>query len=123
MAAGVAHRRAQAARELMQDGDDTALIGYASLNALGNELFKLGRRVLKIAVGGAEALSHRTQRTHAAVGLVGCPLIQLDLTRGFLGAGKEAANHNRMSACRDCLGDVAGIANATIGYDRNACVL
>src|SRR5450756_2809506 len=73
MAAGVAHRRAQAARELMQDGDDTALIGYASLNALGNELFKLGRRVLKIAVGGAEALSHRTQRTHAAIGLIRCP--------------------------------------------------
>src|ERR1700692_1171510 len=107
-AAGIAHRRAQTARQLMQDSDHAALIGDAPLNALGNELFKLGGCVLKISVGGAEAFGHRTERAHAAIGFVGCSLIKLDLARGLLGAGKKAANHDRVGARSDRLGDVAG---------------
>src|ERR1700688_3111169 len=90
------------------------------LSALGNELFKLGGCVLKISVGGAEAFGHRTERAHAAIGFVGCSLIKLDLARGLLGAGKKAANHDRVGARSDRFGDVAGIANAAVGYDRNA---
>src|SRR5262245_7491921 len=40
-AARVAHRCAQAARELVHDGADGALVGHASLDAFRNELLDL----------------------------------------------------------------------------------
>src|SRR4029077_20314586 len=83
--AGVAHRGAQAAGELVQDGDHTALVWHASLDPLGHELLQLGRRILKVSVGGAVTLTHGPERTHTAVGLVGGALVKLDFARGFLG--------------------------------------
>src|SRR5665213_4470989 len=98
----------------MQNRDYTALIGHTTLDTLGNELFKFGRGVLKIAVGGAEALGHRTERAHATVGLVGCALIKLDLARRLLGTGKETANHDGMGTRGDRFGDVAGVADTAV---------
>src|SRR5262245_18476982 len=69
-AAGVAHRGPQAAGELVQDRDDAALVRDAPLDALRHELFDLGRGVLEIAVARAVRLRHRTERAHAAIGLV-----------------------------------------------------
>jgi len=64
------------------------------------------------------AFAHRAERTHAAIGLVGSALVQLDFTGGFLGAGEQAADHDRMRARRDRLGDVPGEADAAIGDNR-----
>jgi hypothetical protein len=37
---------------------------------------------------------HGAQRTHAAIGLVGAALVQLDFARRFLGAGEQADHHH-----------------------------
>src|SRR5580698_110044 len=49
-AAGVAHRRAQAAGQLVQDGNETALVGDAALDALRHELLQLRRGILEVPV-------------------------------------------------------------------------
>src|SRR5512135_2630377 len=46
-AAGITHGSAQAARQLVQDRDDAALVGDAAFDALGHELLELRRRVLE----------------------------------------------------------------------------
>src|SRR5262252_8661991 len=78
-AARVPHRRAQAAGELLDDLHDAALVGHATFDTFRHELLELARAVLEIAVGGAVALGHRTERAHAAIALVARTLIQLDL--------------------------------------------
>ena len=60
------------------------------------------------------------RRAHAAVGLVGAALKQLDLARRFFGAGEQAAQHDGVGAGGERLGDVAGIADAAVGDQRHA---
>src|SRR5690606_9088077 len=88
-AAHVAHGRAQAAGQLVDDAAERAAIGDAPLDALRHQLVGVAG-VLEIAVLGP--LLHRAQRTHAAIVLVAAALEQFDLARRFLGAGEQAAD-------------------------------
>jgi hypothetical protein len=60
-AAGVTHRRAHAADQLMHDRDQTAFVRHAPFDAFGHELFDLFRCILKVTIGRTMALRHRTQ--------------------------------------------------------------
>src|ERR1700690_2036660 len=115
VAAGVAHRRAQPACQLVQDGHQAALVGYAPLDAFGHELLEFGGLVLEIAVRRAVAVRHRAERTHAAIGLVRGSLVELDLARRLLGTRKQPADHYRMRPRGDRLREITGIAYAAIG--------
>src|SRR5690606_18091236 len=116
-AADVAHGRAQATGELVDDAADRAAVRHPALDALRHQLVGVGR-ILEVAVLGP--LLHRAQRTHAAVALVAAALEQLDLARGFLGAGEQAADHHRGGTGGDRLADVAGVADAAVGDQRDA---
>ena len=54
-AAGIAHGRAHAAHQLMQDGAERALVGHPALDAFRHQ-FVDGVMLLKVAVGGAVLL-------------------------------------------------------------------
>src|SRR3990172_12229404 len=75
----IAHARAQAAHELLDDGDHRAFVGHPALHAFGDELVGVHRGVLEIAV--RRALLHGAQRPHATIGFVRAALEQLDLAR------------------------------------------
>src|SRR5207302_3127780 len=77
--AGVAHRRAQAADQLVDDVADRPLVGDAALDTFGDELQGIGNFLLEIAVG--RATRHRADRPHAAIILIAAPLIEEDLAR------------------------------------------
>src|ERR1700704_3671454 len=70
---GVAHRRAQAAGELVDHRRQWASERYPALDSLRHQLVLRERIVLEVAVLGvglrATSALHRTQRTHAAVAL------------------------------------------------------
>src|SRR5258708_26628877 len=78
-AAGVAHCRAQAADQLMDDVADRALVGHAALYAFGHQLQRALDLLLEVAVG--RAARHGADRAHAAVRLVGTALVEDDLAR------------------------------------------
>src|SRR6476620_8406017 len=83
-AADVAHRRAQAAGELVHDAAEWPAVRHAAFDALGHELVGVGR-ILEIAV--LRAFLHRAERAHPAVALVAAALEQFGFTRRYLGAG------------------------------------
>src|SRR5215471_14998028 len=85
--AGVAHRRAQAANQLMDDVADGALMRHPALDPLGHELQGAGNLLLEIAVG--RAARHRPDRAHAAVVFIAAALIEEHLARAFVRAGKQ----------------------------------
>ena len=118
-AAGVAHGRAQPPGQLLDDGDQAALVRHPALDSLRHQLFELLGRVLLVAVGRTVLLGHGAQRAHAAVGLVGTPLVQLHLARGLLRSGEKTADHGAVRAGGQRLGDVAGIADAAVGDHGN----
>ena len=104
----------------MHDGAHRALVRHAAFDAFRHQLLGTGRGVLEVTVGRTLSLSHGAQRAHAAVGLVGTALEQLDLTRSFFGTGQHGADHHRGSAGSDGLGQVAGETDATVGNQRYA---
>src|SRR5512133_795419 len=69
-AARVTHGGPQAARELVQDRDDAALVRHAAFHAFRNQLFDFRRGVLEVAIARTVRLRHRAERTHAAIRLV-----------------------------------------------------
>src|SRR5690606_17354151 len=91
-AADIAHRRAQAAHQLMHDAADRAAIRHAALDALGHELVGIGR-ILEVAI--LAALFHRAEAAHAAIALVAAALEQLDLAGRFFGTGEQPTDHDR----------------------------
>ena len=116
-APNVTHRRAQSASELVDDVAQGAAIRNAAFDAFGHELVGVGR-ILEITV--LAALLHRADRAHAAIALVAAALEQFDLARRFLGARKQAADHHRRCASCNRFRDIARIADAAIGDQRNA---
>src|SRR5437660_8928037 len=106
-----------------QDGDDAALVGNAALHTLRYQLLGVGGGVLEITIRRAVAFAHRAERAQAAVRLVVRALVQLDFAGGLLGAGEQAADHDRMRPGRDRLGDVPGEADAAIGDDRHVRIV
>src|SRR6185295_6410628 len=87
-----------------------------------HELVAAARRVeveLVLEVAVAAAAAHRADRSHAAVLFEAPPLIQDDLARALVGAGEQIPDHRRAGADRDRLGDVARVADAAVGDDRD----
>src|SRR5260370_6739254 len=118
-AARVSHGGAQAPRQLVQNGDETPLVGDAPLDAFRHELFKFRRRVLEITIAGTMRLGHCAQRPHAAIRLVGATLLELHVAGRFLGAGEHAADHHAVRAGRQDLGDIARVPNSAVPDDRH----
>src|ERR1035438_4596129 len=123
VAAGLPHRRAQAAGQLIQNRDQTALVRPSAFDALGHELFELGRCVLEIAVSRTVFIRHRPERAHASISLVRCALIEFDVAWRFFGAGEHAANHDGVRPGYDRLGEIAGIADTAIRDQRHTRAL
>src|SRR5574343_1776800 len=115
------HRRAQATHQLMDHGQHRTLVGNAAFNAFRHELVDVGGGFLEVAIGRPSL--HGAERAHAAIRLVRTALEQLDLTRGFLGTGEQATEHDRVGAGGDGLGDIAGVADAAVGDHRHARTL
>src|SRR5690606_34099582 len=115
--ADVAHGGAQAADQLVDHAGQRAAVRHAALDALGHQLVGRGG-LLEVAVLGA--LLHGPDRAHAAVALVAAALVELGLARGLLGAGEQPADHDRGGAGGDGLADVAGVADAAVGDQRDA---
>src|SRR5690606_17998237 len=65
------------------------------------------------------ALLHRRQAAHAAVTLVVPALVELAFAGGFLGTGEQAADHHRGGTSGQRLADVARVADAAIGDQRD----
>ncbi len=85
--ADITHGGAQAAGQLMQHAGGRALVGHLALDAFRHQLQRVAHFGLEIAVGGAAR--HGADRAHAAIGLVGAALMQIDLARALVGAGEQ----------------------------------
>ena len=96
---------------------ERAAIRDPAFDAFGHQLVGIGL-ILEITI--LAALLHRAKRTHAAVALVAAALEQLDFAWAFLGAGEQAADHHAGRAGDQRLADVAGIADAAVGDQRDA---
>ncbi len=118
---GIAHRRAQAADQLMQHAGHRALIGHLALHALGHELQRVPDVLLEVAVG--RAARHGADRAHAAIGLVGAALIEKHLAGAFVGAGEQRAEHHAIGPGGERLGEIAGITRAAVGDHRDIALL
>src|SRR5438132_3284452 len=114
----ISHARAQSAHELRDDRGRRLLVRDATLDAFWHKLVGVHLGVLEVAI--ARALLHGAERAHAAIGLVGAPLEELDISRCFFTAGKKTAEHDARRARGDRLRDVARIADAAVGDARNA---
>ena len=97
------------------------LYGTRPSTPSGTNLSMLLPGVLEVAVG--RAFAHRADRAHAAVLLVRAALEQDDVAGRLLGAGEHAAHHHGRRAGRDRLRDVARVADAAVGDDRDAACL
>ncbi|MNO76459.1 hypothetical protein D3C76_675330 [compost metagenome] len=118
--AGVAHRGAQAAHQLVDDRAQGALVRHTAFDAFRNQLLGACRGVLEVTVGGTLSLGHGAQRTHAAISLVRTTLEQFDLARRFFGTGEHRAHHHAGSTGHDGLGQVTGETDAAVGDQRYA---
>ena len=116
-ASRIAHRRAQAAGELVDHLAQGALERHPPLDPLRDELQPVGDLLLEVAV--RRAARHGAERAHAAVGLVGAPLVEEDVAGAFLGAGEKRADHRAVGARGDRLGEVAGELDAAVGDHRD----
>src|ERR1700710_1834548 len=74
LAAGIAHRGAQAADDLMHDVRHRPLVRHLALDALRHQLQRVRDLGLEVAVG--RAARHGAQAAHAAIALVGAALIE-----------------------------------------------
>src|SRR5690554_4906284 len=120
-AASVTHGGAQAANQLVHDVTHRALAGNTTFDTFRNQLFNAFAGVLEVTVAGA--LPHGTQGTHTTVGFIATTLEQFDFTRGFVSTGQQAANHHRVGASGNGLGDVARETDTAICNQRHAAVL
>ncbi len=121
-ASAVAHAGAQAAHELVDHRGHAALVRDAAFDAFRHELFRTVSAfeiefVLEVPIAAAAA--HGAERSHAAVFLEAAALEQDHLARALVRAGKQAADHRRAGADGQGFGDVAGVADAAVGDDRN----
>ena len=121
-AAAVTHSGSQPAHHLVDHRRGAALVGDASFDAFGHQLVRRPATleielVLEVAV--AAAFPHGTDRSHAAVFLVGPSLKQDQLARALVSAGEQVADHRAARPDGQRLDDVARVADATVGDDRN----
>src|SRR6185436_17270622 len=116
--AAVAHAGAEAADELVDEFAEAALEGDHAFDAFGDELGLVLDRALAVAL--LRAAHHGAFGAHAAVDLVAAALVDHGLAGAFLAAGEEAPDHDARRAGGDCLGDVARVADASVGDHRDA---
>src|SRR3546814_17680546 len=88
--ADVAHRRAQAAGELVDHAAERAAVRHAAFDAFGHELVGVAA-LLAVAILGP--LFHRRQPPHAALAHIAAALEDPGLAGRFLGSGDTAAGH------------------------------
>src|SRR5690606_22920181 len=105
-ATAVTHGGADAAYQLVDDGQHTALVGYTAFDAFRHELVGVVGRVLEVAVG--RAFRHGPQAAHTTVGLVRPTLVENHFTRRLFRTGKHAAHHAGRSPCSQSLGNITG---------------
>ena len=101
----------------MDDIRDGPLVGHLAFDAFGHELHRIPDFRLEITI--RRAACHRTQRAHAAIGLVGAALIEKHLAGAFIRARQQRADHGAGGARRERLGEIAGILDAAIGDHRH----
>ncbi len=118
--ADVPHRRAQTADELVDEIAQRTLVGHAALDPLRDELLDVADPFLEIAVLGVGAGLHGADGAHAPILLEALPLVEHDFARTLVDAGQQGAEHDRVGAGGDRLGDIAGILDPAIGDDRDA---
>ena len=119
--AGIAHGGAQAADQLVQHARERTLIGHLPLDPFRHELQRVLDVLLEIAVG--RAARHGADRAHAAIGLIGAALVQIDLAWALVGAGEQRADHHAIGAGGERLGEIAGIFDAAVRDHRHVVLL
>ena len=116
--AAVAHRRAHPADQLAGHRGQRAAVRYLALDALGHELVLAQHVVLEVAVLGVGAATlpvpHGAERAHTAVELVLLAVDEHHLAGALLAPGEQAAEHDRVGARGDGLGDVAGVLQPAV---------
>src|SRR5215472_1895207 len=108
--AAIPHGRPQAAVKLADHGGYRPPVRDPALDALRHELVLTQHVVLEVPVLGvaqaALSIAHRAERAHATVELVLLAADDHHLTRRFLAACQQAAEHHGVGARGDGLGDV-----------------
>ena len=116
--AGIAHRRLDAADELVNDILGGALVGHLTFDPFGHQLERILDILLEIAIRAAPR--HGAHRAHAAIALVGAALVEKGLARRLLGACQHRADHDHRCARCQRLGRIARSAQAAVGDHRHA---
>ena len=114
-AAHITHTGTQTTDELEYSIGNRALEGYTTLNAFGNELLVI---LLEVTVLGA--LSHSTQRAHAAVYLEAASLIDFHFTGSLFTASQQRTEHYSVGTGSQSLDYIAGVLDTAVSDDRNA---
>ena len=116
--AAVAHAGTDTAAKLEHRFSNQPFIRHTTLDTLRNELLCA---LLEITV--LRAGFHCAERTHAAINLELSALIDLGCARCLVTTSKQAAQHNNICACCQCLDNIAGILDAAVRNDRNIVFL
>jgi hypothetical protein len=111
----VAHPLAQSGYELVEVRFKLPLVGHAPLHSFRYRFFTVGDTVSFRAT-----LFHRRERPHTAIRLEDPPFEEELFSRSFLEAREKTPDHHGVRAGGDCLGDVSGILDSSVGDDRNA---
>ena len=113
----VTHTGTETASHLVNHLIEIALVRHAAHDTLGHELLGIVHVALHVTVFGS--VLHSLQGTHAAVGLE-LPAVEQDSGTGRLfHAGQQTAQHHGAAARSQSLHDVAGIADTTVGDERD----
>src|SRR5918993_1888438 len=116
--ARVAHRRLHTPDQLVDDLAYRPLVWDLSLDAFRNELQLVADVLLEISV--RRSAGHGPDRAHATIALVGTTLVQECFPGSFLRTREQRSDHDRRSAGRERLRDVAAGADAAVGNHRHA---
>src|SRR5215203_4444242 len=123
---GVEHGLAQAADELIGNRGQRSTVRDMALDALRDQHRIGGDVALEVAIpgiGGAGATTggHGAERSHSAIRLELLAIDEDELTRALLTAGQQRAEHHRVGAGHQRLGDVTGVLQATVTDQRHTC--
>src|SRR6266852_768741 len=118
-AAGIAHRLAQAADQLVNQRPQHALVGHTRLDALGDEAALIDYAALEVAVLAVAALLHGPDRAHRPVVLEALPVGDDQFARALVDARQQATQHDGVRAGSDGLGDIAGVLDTAVCNDRH----
>src|SRR5712691_3139567 len=118
-AAGIAHRLAQAADQLVDQRPQHAFVGHARLDALGDEAALIDYAALEVAVLAVAALLHGPDRAHRPVVLEALPVGDDQFAWALVDARQQATQHDGVCTSSDGLGDIARVLDTTVGDDRH----